>query len=80
VLRLGGGDLAPLESGLAADLRATDFAAADAVLGAPLASGETAIVYVRDGRACGIRIVSPTELFALAALRRVGASPAGPSF
>jgi hypothetical protein len=80
IARIGGGALVPLESGLADDLRVADFPLADEVLGSALPSGELAVVYVRNDRACGVRFISQTVLFALAALRSKGESPAGPSF
>ncbi len=80
ITRMGGAALTRLESDLAADFRAADLLVADDVLGAPLPNGELAVVYVRDGRACGIRILSQTVLFMLAALRSRGESPAGPTF
>jgi len=79
VARITGAPLVPLEPGLAADLRVADFPLADDVLGAPLKNGELAVVYVRSRQACGLRILSQTMLFALAALRNKGESPAGPS-
>jgi hypothetical protein len=80
ITRMGGVVLTPLEPSLAADFRAADLPVADDVLGAPMPNGELAVVYVRDGRACGVRIASPALLFALAMLRSRGESPAGPSF
>ena len=75
----GGGRLAELGDDFAAGLRATDFQTADAVLGAALPDGEFAVVYVVANRACRARILSQSEYFALEALRRRGASLAGPA-
>jgi hypothetical protein len=51
---------------------------ADTVLSAPFPDGRTVIVFVSDGRACGIHILPPGGMPAFDALDKAGASPAGP--
>jgi hypothetical protein len=79
IARLGGGALAPASEAQAEFLRAAFIAepGADAAalyggetLLAPLADGGAAVVYVVDGRACGLALLGPASAAVLAAVGR----------